>query len=72
MVTMSGHDTRAERIRALLDEVDRICSESEQVMHQVDRAMKHPFWPDRRRSSRIPVERERRSVDDGGDHKDPA
>jgi hypothetical protein len=52
---MAGEDwSRSEQIRALIEEVDRIRSESEHVRNQADRSMKHPFWPDRRRSVRIP------------------
>lgn len=52
---MSGKDhARSERIRALLEEADRVTSESERVTTQLDRAMKQPFYPDRRRSVRIP------------------
>ena len=52
---MSGQDrSRAEQIRALIEEVDRIRSESERVISHVDRSMKYPVWPDRRRSVRIP------------------
>ena len=50
---MAGED-RAERIRALLDEVDRVRHESEQVTSHLERSMKRPFWPDRRRSPRVP------------------
>jgi hypothetical protein len=46
---------RPEQIRALIEEVDRVRSESEQVTTHVDRSMKHPFWPDRRRSIRGPA-----------------
>ncbi len=52
---MSAPDrSRTEQIRALIEEMDRVRSEAEQVRNQADRAMKHSFWPDRRRSSRIP------------------
>ena len=44
-----------ERIRALIEEVDRVQSESERVTDHLDRAMKRPFWPERRRSVRIPT-----------------
>ena len=55
LVVMSGSDrSRAEQIRALIEEVDRIRTESEQVRNQADRSMKYPFWPERRRSPRIP------------------
>jgi hypothetical protein len=53
---MSGEDrSKPEQIRALIEEVDRVRSESERVRSQVDLAMKRPFWPDRRRSARVPV-----------------
>ena len=55
---------RSEQIRALIEEVDRVRSESEQVRSEVDRSMKHAFWPDRRRSVRIPGT-PKRSDDDG-------
>lgn len=45
---------RSEEIRALIEEVDRVRSESERVRAQLDDSMKRPFWPDRRRSTRIP------------------
>ena len=52
---MAGEDrSRSERIRALIEESDRVRSESEEVSSQADRSMKRPFWPDRRRSVRIP------------------
>lgn len=52
---MSGEErSRSEQIRALIEEVDRVRSESERVNTQVDRAMKRPFWPDRRRTVRVP------------------
>lgn len=54
---MAGEDrSRSEQIRALIEESDRVRNESEQVRTQVDRSMKRPFWPDRRRSVRIPGE----------------
>ena len=52
---MSGMDrSRADHIRALLDEADRVRGESERVSGQIDRHMKQPFWPERRRSVRLP------------------
>ena len=52
---MSGQDRlRTEQIRALIEEVDRIRSEAEQMTSHVDRSMKHPVWPERRRSVRVP------------------
>jgi hypothetical protein len=38
----------------LIDEIDRVRGESERVRGHADRAMKQPFWPERRRESRIP------------------
>ena len=62
---MAGEDrSRSEQIRALIEESDRIRSESEQVRSQADRSMKRPFWPDRRRSVRIPGEPYRSDGDD--------
>ena len=53
---MSGGDrSRADRIRALLDEADRVRAESERVSSEIERALKQPFWPERRRSLRIPA-----------------
>jgi hypothetical protein len=55
---MSGQDrSQDEQIRALIEEVDRVRSESERVTGHVDRSMKHPVWPDRRRSVRMPPTR---------------
>jgi hypothetical protein len=52
---MSGEDrSQSEQIRALIEEVDRVRSESERMTSQVDRSMKNAFWPDRRRSVRLP------------------
>jgi len=51
---MTGEDRRSERIRALIDEVDRIRRESERLTNHAERAMKRPFWPERRRSVRVP------------------
>jgi hypothetical protein len=52
---MAGHESsRPEQIRALIEEVDRICDESERVIRHVEWTMKHPFWPDRRRTARVP------------------
>jgi hypothetical protein len=46
----------SDRIRALIEEVDRVCGESERVRGHADRAMRHPFWPERRREPRfLPV-----------------
>jgi hypothetical protein len=55
---------RPEQIRALIEEVDRVRSESERMTSHVDRSMKHAFWPDRRRSVRMPTPPDR---DDRGD-----
>jgi hypothetical protein len=46
--------SRSEQIRALIEEVDRVRDESERMNTQIDRSMKKPFWPDRRRSIRLP------------------
>ena len=51
---MAGEDRRSERIRALIEEVDRVRQESEQVTSHLERSMKSPFWPERRRSPRVP------------------
>ena len=50
----------SERIRDLIEEVDRVRSESERMRGHADRAMKEPFWPERRRESRIPPAEDRR------------
>jgi hypothetical protein len=51
---MSGSDrSRAEQIRALIDEADRVRGESERIITEIDRGMKRPFWPERRRFPRI-------------------
>ena len=51
---MSGQD-RYEKIRALIEEADRIRSESERMNNAVDRELnKAPFWPERRRTARVP------------------
>jgi hypothetical protein len=50
---MERDPPRPEQIRALIEEVDRLCREAERVMDDADRAMKHgAFWPDRRKSRR--------------------
>ena len=56
----------SEQIRDLIEEVDRVRGESERVREAVDRAMKNPFWPDRRRAPRFPDA----DVDEyGGEHR---
>jgi hypothetical protein len=57
--------SRSEQIRALIEEADRIRRESEKVRSHVDRSMKQPFWPDRRRTVRVPSPD--RDSDDSGD-----
>lgn len=51
---MSGSDrAHPDRIRALIEEVDRVCRESETVTSRIDESMKREaFWPDRRKSHR--------------------
>jgi hypothetical protein len=52
---MTGEDRRSDdRIRAIIAEVDRVRHESERVTSHIERSMKRPFWPDRRRSPRLP------------------
>lgn len=46
--------TWSERIRDLIEEVDRVRSESERTRGHAERAMKEQFWPDRRREPRFP------------------
>ena len=47
--------TWSERIRDLIEEVDRVRNESERVRGQADRSMKKErIWPDRRHAPRIP------------------
>jgi hypothetical protein len=63
---MAGEDrSRSEQIRALIEEVDRVRHESERMTSHADRSMKNPFWPDRRRSVRVPTsdDHHRRSDD---------
>lgn len=44
---------RPERIRALIEQIDRVCRESEDVSGDADQTMKHgAFWPDRRKAHR--------------------
>jgi len=52
---MAGEDRRSERIRALIQELDRVRRESERMTGHAERSMKSPFWPDRRRSPRLPT-----------------
>jgi hypothetical protein len=51
---MAGEDRRSERIRALIEEADRARRDSERMTSHAERSMKRPFWPDRRRSHRLP------------------
>ena len=51
---MAGEDRKSERIQALIDEVDRVRRESERLTSHAERSMKRPFWPERRRSLRMP------------------
>jgi hypothetical protein len=51
---MAGDDRRSDRIRALIEEVDRVRRESERITNHLERSMKRPFWPERRRSMRMP------------------
>ena len=58
----SGEHSWSERIRDLIEQVekirnesDRVRGESERVRGQAERAMKDPFWPDRRREPRFPT-----------------
>ena len=45
----------SERIRDLIDEVDRVRSESERVRGQAEESMKRDrVWPDRRQAPRRP------------------
>jgi hypothetical protein len=63
---MSGEDPRTDRIRALIEEVDRVRRESERITAHAERSMKRPYWPDRRRSLRTPPpERPDHNGDDG-------
>ena len=43
----------SEKIRDLIEEVDRVRGESERVRGSADHAIKHPFWPERRRVPRF-------------------
>ena len=64
---MAGSERRTERIRALIEEVDRVCEESESLTSRLDHSMKREaFYPDRRKNPRFPsAEPDRRS--DGSD-----
>ena len=43
----------SEQIRALIEEVDRLCRETEAVTNEVDRSMRRgAFWPERRKTAR--------------------
>lgn len=62
---MTGEDrSRSEQIRALIEEVDRVRSESERMTSHADRSMKNAFWPDRRRTVRMPPSPDRHNRDD--------
>jgi hypothetical protein len=54
--------TWSERIRDLIEEVDRVRRESERTRDYAERAMKEKFWPERRREPRFP------SAERPGDH----
>jgi hypothetical protein len=54
MVMASRDSAWSEQIRDLIEQVDRVRGESERVRRQADRAMKNPFWPERRRVPRLP------------------
>ena len=52
---MASRDSAwSDQIRDLIEQVDRVRGESERVRKQADRAMKNPFWPERRRVPRYP------------------
>ena len=52
---MASHERPPwDAIRDLLEESDRIRKESERTRNHADRAMKQPFWPERRRAPRMP------------------
>ena len=52
---MAGQErSRVDQIRDLIDQMERVRSDSERVTRYIDRSMKRPFWPDRRRSTRTP------------------
>jgi hypothetical protein len=54
MSMASRESAWSEQIRDLIEQVDRVRGESERVRRQADRAMKNPFWPERRRTPRYP------------------
>lgn len=56
MIMASRERPWSEQIRDLIEEVDRVRGESERIRGQADRAMKHTFWPERRRVPRFPVD----------------
>lgn len=62
---MAGQDF-SDRIRDLIEESDRVRREGERVRRHAEDAMKSPFWPERRRSTRFP------SNDQPRDRKDSA
>jgi hypothetical protein len=54
----------SERIRGLIEEVDRVRNESERVRGHAERAMKEErFWPDRRQTPRFPSPEDSRCHD---------
>jgi hypothetical protein len=59
-----GEPSWSERIRNLIDEVDRVRDESERVRGQADRSMKKErIWPDRRQTPRFPTSDDSQSHD---------
>ena len=63
---MAGSERQhPERIRALIEEVDRVFRETESVAHEVNHSMKRdPFWPERRKAVRVPRDATRGRGDD--------
>ena len=54
-----------ERIRALIEEADRVRRETESIADVADHAMKQgKFWPDRRKACRFPRSESGRGADD--------
>jgi hypothetical protein len=50
---MERDSPRPDRIRALIEEVDRLCHEAEHVLDDADQTMKREaFWPERRKAHR--------------------